>query len=111
MSGYILNNKGVRAGLQIGTAIFDLSGTKVYDLKGSNIYRLSGELVGHLLDAPGSDKRLDRDSEELLSARKSPETDKPERAVPKRQPSANFTTAIGLRRMDSDTPFDRPRRG
>jgi hypothetical protein len=111
LSGYIINNKGVRAGLQTGTAIFDLAGRKIYDLKGNNIYRLSGELVGHLLDAPGSDKRLDRGSEQLLSIREHPEPDKPEkRAVPKRQPSASFAQAIRLRRMVSDTPSDRRKR-
>ena len=112
MSGYIINNKGVRAGLQTGTAIFDLAGRKVYDLKGNNIYRLSGELVGHLIDAPGSDKRLDRDSEELLSVRERPEPDKPEkRGVPKWKPSASFAQAIRLRRMISDIPSDRPKKG
>lgn len=67
MSGVIFNSKGIRVGVEDGTSIFDLSGRKVYDLKGVNIYRLSGELVGHLIDASGSDKRLDRDSEGLLS--------------------------------------------
>jgi hypothetical protein len=105
VSGYIINNKGVRAGVQTGTAIFDLAGRKIYDLKGNNIYRLTGELVGHLLDATGSDKRLDRDSEELLSVRERPEPDKPEeRERPKRQPSADFAQAIRLRRMVSDPP-------
>ena len=108
MSGYIINNKGARAGLQTGTAIFDLAGRKVYQLRGNNIYRLSGELVGHLLDTPGSDKRLDRHSEELLSVRERPESVEPEkRAVPKRQPSASFVQAIRLRRRMSDTPSDR----
>jgi hypothetical protein len=112
VSGYIINNKGVRAGLQSGTAIFDLAGRKVYDLKGNNIYRLSGELVGHLLDTPGSDKRLDRHSEGLLSVRDLPELDEPESpAASKRQPSANFAQAIRLRRMVSGTPFDRPKKG
>jgi hypothetical protein len=112
VSGYIINNKGVRAGLQTGTAIFDLAGRKVYDLKGNNIYRLSGELVGHLLDASGSDKRLDRHSEELLSVRERPEPDKPEkRTAPNRQPSASFAQAIRLRRMVSKTPSVRPKRG
>jgi hypothetical protein len=112
LSGYIINNKGVRAGLQTGTAIFDLAGRKVYDLKGNNIYRLSGELVGHLIDAPGSDKRLDRDSEELLSVRERPEPGKPvKRGAPEWQPSASFAQAIRLRRMISDIPSDRPKKG
>lgn len=108
MSGYIINNKGVRAGLQTGTAIFDLAGRKIYELKGNNIYRLSGELVGHLLDTPGSDKRLDRHSEELLSVLERTESlGLEKRAVLKRQPSASFAQAIRLRRMVSDTPSDR----
>ncbi|MCG2631003.1 hypothetical protein L6654_30675 [Bradyrhizobium sp. WYCCWR 13023] len=108
MSGYIINNKGARAGLQTGTAIFDLAGRKVYELRGNDIYRLSGELVGHLLDTPGSDKRLDRHSQELLSVRGRPESIKLEKpAVPKRQPSASFAQAIRLRRMVPDTTSDR----
>jgi hypothetical protein len=31
---------------------------ELYDLKGISIYRLSGELIGHLNDVHGSDKRL-----------------------------------------------------
>ena len=112
MSGYIINNKGVRAGLQTGTAIFDLAGRKIYDLKGNNIYRLSGELVGHLIDTPGSDKRLDRNSEELLSVRDRPEPEKLEkRSAPNWQPSASFAQAIRLRRIISDTPSDRLKKG
>ncbi|MDX3967657.1 MAG: hypothetical protein QHD01_13770 [Bradyrhizobium sp.] len=98
MSGYIVNNKGIRAGLQNGASIFDLTGRKVYDLKGDNIYRLSGELVGHLLDASGSDKRLDWDSEGLLSVQTRPELDKPETPPqPERRLSDSFVEAIRLR--------------
>lgn len=109
MSGYIFNNRGIRAGVLRGTSIFDLAGKKVYDLRGNNIYRLSGELVGHTLDASGSDKRLDRDSEELLSVQGAPEPDEPEsHPVPQRQTSDSFREAIRLRRIISDSPSDRP---
>jgi hypothetical protein len=46
--------------------IFDLSGTKLYDLEGINVYRSSGELIGHLSDASGSDKRLDKATDRLF---------------------------------------------
>jgi hypothetical protein len=52
--------------------IFNSNGTHVqelYHLKGINIYRLSGELIGHLNGAQGSDKRLDRSTDKLFSAR------------------------------------------
>jgi hypothetical protein len=58
MSGNILNSDGIHVGVVHGPNIFDLSGKKLYTLKGVNIYRLSGELVGHLSDARGSEKRL-----------------------------------------------------
>ena len=109
MSGYILNNQGNRAGLVNGASIFDLSGKKVYDLRGNGIYRLSGELVGHTRDASGSDKRLDRDSEALLTVAGSPEPEN--RPEPPRQPSATFAEAIRLRRIISGAPSDRPRKG
>jgi hypothetical protein len=112
VSGSIFNDKGIRAGVLNGTSIFDLAGKKVYDLKGNNIYRLSGELVGHTLNAPGSDKRLDRDSQGLLSVQGQPEPDQPEkRLAPQWQPTDNFAEAIRLRRIISDTPSDRPKRG
>ncbi|MFB6421287.1 MULTISPECIES: hypothetical protein [Bradyrhizobium] len=112
MSGYIFNNRGVRAGVVNGASIFDLTGKRVYDLRGNNIYRLSGELVGHMLDASGSDKRLDRGSEALLSVGEAPELDEPEnRSAPQRQPSANFAEAIRLRRIISDAPADRSKKG
>jgi len=112
VSGYIFNNRGIRAGVLDGASIFDLTGKKVYDLRGNNIYRLSGELVGHTLDASGSDKRLDRDSEALLSVQESPEPEEPEnRPAPQRQPSATFVEAIRLRRIISDAPSDRPKKG
>jgi hypothetical protein len=112
VSGYIFNKRGIRAGVLNGTSIFDLTGKKVYDLRGNNIYRLSGELVGHTLDASGADKRLDRDSEALLSVLRAPEPDEPEnRPAPQRQPSDSFAEAIRLRRQVSDTPSDRPKKG
>ena len=60
MSGHILNSDGIPVAVVQGHEIFDLAGKKLYDLKGVNIYRPSGELVGHLSDAKGSEKRLDR---------------------------------------------------
>lgn len=103
MSGYIFNNKGIRAGVENGASIFDLSGKKVYDLKGVNIYRLSGELVGHLI-ARGSDKRLDRDSGGLLPVRGRPELDKPKHRPGLQRPlSECFAGAIRLRQIIPDT--------
>ena len=66
MSGEILNSEGIRVAVVRGQEIFDLTGKKLYDIKGVNIYRLSGELVGHLSDARGSEKRLDRSTDKLF---------------------------------------------
>jgi hypothetical protein len=78
--------------------MFDLSGKKVYDLKGVNIYRLSGELVGHLIDARGSDKRLDRGL--LLVQGQGPELDKPKTRPGLQRPlSECFAEAIRLRQI------------
>ena len=66
MSGNILNSKGVLVGIVVGSEIFDPAGKKLYSLKGVNIYRLSGELVGHLSDTRGSEKRLDRSTDRLF---------------------------------------------
>ena len=68
MSGNIFNSKGVLVGVVVGREIFDPAGNKLYDLKGVNIYRPSGELVGHLSDAKGSMKRLDRSTDRLFPA-------------------------------------------
>ena len=68
MNGRVFNSKGVYVGVVIGPEIFDLSGKKLYDLRGVNIYRQSGELVGHLNDEKGSEKRLDRFTDRLFSA-------------------------------------------
>jgi hypothetical protein len=66
VSGEILNSEGIRVAVVRGQEIFDLTGKKLYDIKGVNIYRLSGELVGHLSDARGSEKRLDRSTDKLF---------------------------------------------
>lgn len=72
MSGNIFNSNGTRVGVVDGATIFSLNGQELYRLKGINIYRLSGELVGHLNGTQGSDKRLDRSTDKLFSARVSP---------------------------------------
>ena len=69
MSCEILNSEGIRVAVVRGQEIFDLTGKKLYDIKGVNIYRLSGELVGHLSDAKGSEKRLDRSTDKLFPAK------------------------------------------
>ena len=69
MNGNILNSEGIRVGVVLGPNIFDLMGKKLYTLKGVNIYRPSGELVGHLSDARGSEKRLDRSTDRLFPGR------------------------------------------
>ena len=66
MNCNILNSEGVHVGVVHGSDIFDLTGKKLYNLKGINIYRLSGELVGHLSDTKGSEKRLDRSTDRLF---------------------------------------------
>jgi hypothetical protein len=66
MDGNIFNSRGVA--IVRGTAIFDLKGKKLYDLEGINIYRLSGELVGHLANAHGADKHLDKATDKLFPA-------------------------------------------
>jgi sporulation protein YlmC with PRC-barrel domain len=62
----IFNSKGIHVGVVTGEAIFDLKGQKLYQLKGLKIYRLSGELVGHLTDTSGSEKRLSRSNDRLF---------------------------------------------
>lgn len=69
MSGNIFTSNGTHVGVVNGAVIFDLNGQELYHLKGINIYRLSGELIGHLNGAQGSDKRLDRSTDKLFSAR------------------------------------------
>lgn len=69
MSGIIFNSNGIRVAVVNGEDVFDLDGQKIYELKGINLYRLSGELVGHLSDARGSEKRLDRSTDRLFPVR------------------------------------------
>ena len=66
MNGDIFNSKGVHVGVVTGAAVFGLKGQKLYDLKGSNIYKLNGDLVGHLPDAHGEKKRLDKAADKLF---------------------------------------------
>ena len=66
MAGNIFNSQGIHVAVVVGTEIFDLAGRKLYDLRGPNIYRPSGELVGHVNDARGSDKRLARSTDRLF---------------------------------------------
>jgi hypothetical protein len=71
VGGRIFNSKGIYVGVVLGPDIFDLTGKKLYTLKGVNIYRPSGELVGHLSDAKGEDRRLDRSTDRLFPDRAS----------------------------------------
>jgi hypothetical protein len=66
VNGNIFNSRGALVAIVVGPAIFDPKGKKLYDLKGSNIYKLSGELVGHLPDARGEMKRLDKTTDKLF---------------------------------------------
>ena len=66
MDGKIFNRKGVHVGVVTGAAVFGLRGQKLYDLKGSNIYKLNGDLVGHLSDMRGAEKRLDKATDKLF---------------------------------------------
>ena len=68
MNGNILNSKGVHVRVVMSNAIFGLNGQKLYDLKGSNIYKLNGDLVGHLPNARGEDKGLDKATDKLFPA-------------------------------------------
>lgn len=63
MAANVFNGQGIHVAVVVGTEIFDPVGKKLYDLKGPNIYRPSGELVGHMNDARGSDKRLARSTD------------------------------------------------
>jgi hypothetical protein len=46
--------------------VFSLKGQKLYDLRGVNIYKLNGDLVGHLSDANGTEKHLDKATDRLF---------------------------------------------
>jgi hypothetical protein len=69
VNGNIFNSEGIHVAVVHGGDVFDLAGQKIYELKGINLYRLSGELVGHLSDARGSEKRLDRSTDRLFPVR------------------------------------------
>ena len=66
MDGNIFNSKGAHVGVVIDDAVFSPKGQKLYVLKGSNIYKLNGDLVGHLPDARGENKRLDKATDKLF---------------------------------------------
>jgi hypothetical protein len=66
VNGNIFNSKGVHVGAVVDDAVFGLKGQKLYHLKGSNIYKLNGDLVGHLSDARGKEKRLDKATDKLF---------------------------------------------
>ena len=68
MAGNILNSQGIHVAVVVGSEIYDLTGKKLYNLEGSNIYLPSGELIGHLNNASGSDKRLARSTDRLFPA-------------------------------------------
>jgi coproporphyrinogen III oxidase len=68
IDGNIFNSRGVHVAIVLGAAIFDLKGKKLYDLRGINIYKVSGELVGHLANAVGADKHLDKATDKLFRA-------------------------------------------
>jgi hypothetical protein len=69
VNGNIFNSKGVHVGVVMKGAVFGLQGQKLYDLRGSNIYKLNGDLVGHLPDARGEKKRLDKATDKLFPER------------------------------------------
>jgi hypothetical protein len=68
MIGNILNSKGVHVAVVTGHEVFSLKGEKLYDLRGANIYKLNGDLIGHLSDARGTEKRLDKATDRLFPA-------------------------------------------
>jgi hypothetical protein len=68
MDGNIFNSSGTHVGRIMGGEIFGLKGQKLYDLKGSKIYKLNGDLVGHLSDPRGAEKRLDKATDKLFPA-------------------------------------------
>ena len=68
MMSNILNSKGVHVAVVTGHEVFSLKGEKLYDLRGANIYKLNGDLVGHLSDARGTEKRLDKATDRLFPA-------------------------------------------
>jgi hypothetical protein len=68
MNGNILNSEGIRVAVVTGHEVYSLRGQKLYILRGGNLYRLSGDLVGHLADADGVEKHLDKSTDRLFPA-------------------------------------------
>jgi hypothetical protein len=66
VNGNILSSNGVHVGVVVGDEVFGLKGQKLYDLKGSNIYKLNGDMVGHLSNSRGAEKRLDKATDKLF---------------------------------------------
>src|SRR5450631_1571069 len=66
MNGKIFNSQGILVGAVVGDEVFGPKGQKLYDLKGPNIYKLNGDLVGHLSDARGAEKHLDKATDKLF---------------------------------------------
>jgi hypothetical protein len=66
VNGNILDSKGVHVAVVTGHEVFSLRGQKLYDLRGVNIYKLNGDLVGHLSDASGAEKHLDKVTDRLF---------------------------------------------
>jgi sporulation protein YlmC with PRC-barrel domain len=66
VNGNIFNSRGIRVGVVKDNPVFGLKGQKLYDLKGSKIYKLNGDLVGHLSDSRGAEKRLDKATDKLF---------------------------------------------
>jgi hypothetical protein len=66
MDGNIFNSKGLHVAMVIGPAIFDCKGQRLYGLRGGNIYKLNGDLVGHLPNANGTEKHLDKTTDRLF---------------------------------------------
>ena len=67
MTYNILNSRNVHVAVVTGREVFSPRGEKLYDLRGVNIYKLNGDLVGHLPDASGADKHLDKATDRLFS--------------------------------------------
>src|SRR5260221_12095203 len=112
MDGNIFNSQGVRVAIVLGPAIFDLKGKKLYDLRGIDIYKLSGALVGHLANAQGADKHLDKATDRLfplLICRfdNSPPSGKQRRiAFPDSAKSAHIDVALGPSKKMLDSLLD-----
>jgi hypothetical protein len=66
VNGNILNSEGVRVAVVTGHEVYSLRGQKLYILRGGNLYKLNGDLVGHLADAGGAEKHLDKSTDRLF---------------------------------------------